>query len=326
MGTVTKTIKSSGGDYTSLAAWESGMQDDLVSTTTISIAECYAMDDPGGTVQIEGWTTSSDYYIKIYTPASERHDGKWNTSKYRLSVSGSQPINIGDGANFIRIDGLQLYCALSSEYGFACGGSLSGARDVQISNCIAKVSGEYAGKCITLSSNGSGTAKIWNNICYSETTGYVLCIETRHFEWDSLTYVYNNTCYGGSVGVYHSGGNVPLIKNNLCNGNTTDYSGTFHASSVTNLSEDTTSPNSALQSKAVTFVNEGAYDFHLGSTDTNAINAGTDLSSDTYIAFNTDIDGTTRSGTWDIGADEYVSAGVSIPVFMHHYTFNMGRQ
>ena len=33
-----------------------------------------------------------------------------------------------------------------------------------------------------------------------------------------------------------------------------------------------------------------------------------------------DIDGDTRSGTWDIGADEYIAAGgLSIPVAMRHY-------
>ena len=48
------------------------------------------------------------------------------------------------------------------------------------------------------------------------------------------------------------------------------------------------------------FADTTAYDFHLHSSDTTAKDAGTDLSG----TFTDDIDGDTRSGTWDIGADE----------------------
>lgn len=59
------------------------------------------------------------------------------------------------------------------------------------------------------------------------------------------------------------------------------------------------------------FVNEGegTEDLHLDSTDTVAIDKGTDLGNG---AWDTDIDGRdrdTEGDTWDIGADEYVAAG-----------------
>ncbi|MEA2007005.1 MAG: hypothetical protein U9O20_02480, partial [Patescibacteria group bacterium] len=44
-------------------------------------------------------------------------------------------------------------------------------------------------------------------------------------------------------------------------------------------------------------------DFHLQSTDTELKDAGTDL---TLEGFSDDIDGDTRSGDWDIGADEMI--------------------
>lgn len=50
-------------------------------------------------------------------------------------------------------------------------------------------------------------------------------------------------------------------------------------------------------------------DFHLKS-GADAIDAGTDLSG----TFTTDIDGVTRSGTWDIGADEYSAGSAGIPM------------
>lgn len=62
--------------------------------------------------------------------------------------------------------------------------------------------------------------------------------------------------------------------------------------------------------RSVTFVNEGAgtEDLHLDATETLAIDRGTDLGTGSWSF---DIDGRDRDGegdTWDIGADEYVSA------------------
>lgn len=58
----------------------------------------------------------------------------------------------------------------------------------------------------------------------------------------------------------------------------------------------------------VTFNNEAGDDFHLGSSDTLAIDLGYDLSSDIYLPIWDDIDNYERSiygSGWDIGADEY---------------------
>jgi hypothetical protein len=56
------------------------------------------------------------------------------------------------------------------------------------------------------------------------------------------------------------------------------------------------------------FVNKAAYNFHLASTDTEAVDVGVGPSSDAAVP-TTDIDGTVRSGsTCDVGCDEYVAA------------------
>ncbi len=59
---------------------------------------------------------------------------------------------------------------------------------------------------------------------------------------------------------------------------------------------------------AVTFEDEGNDDFHLGSADTVAKDKGTDLSTDANLPIWDDIDSDERSGTWDVGADEYIAA------------------
>jgi hypothetical protein len=104
------------------------------------------------------------------------------------------------------------------------------------------------------------------------------------------------------------------LKNNLANGNTTNdyyFEGGHTRNTATNLSEDTSSPNNTWDSKAVTFENEGSDNFHLASGDTAAKDQGTDLSADAALAFSDDVDGATRSGTWDIGADEYTAAAAT---------------
>ena len=97
------------------------------------------------------------------------------------------------------------------------------------------------------------------------------------------------------------------LKNNCVQGAATNYSGP-QGTTATNLSEDATSPEVGLRSKVVSFVDEANDDFHLASGDTSAKDAGTDLSADGQLAFSDDIDGATRSGSWDIGADEAAAA------------------
>ena len=79
-----------------------------------------------------------------------------------------------------------------------------------------------------------------------------------------------------------------------------------------------------------TFVAGAADDFHLASTDTAALGAGTNLSLvalDANLFFSSDIDddpysrqtGTTTIANclWDIGADEFVETATATPLYYH---------
>jgi len=59
-----------------------------------------------------------------------------------------------------------------------------------------------------------------------------------------------------------------------------------------------------------TFTFAGAGDYHLDAADEGALDFGDDL---TTYGFTTDIDGETRVASWDIGADEYISAASPTP-------------
>jgi subtilisin-like proprotein convertase family protein len=332
--------------YTSLANWQALDENDtindtvenfdtsrnLVSANTVMNVACYGDGVDTASVTISGWTTGTDNYIKIYTPVSssevgvsQRHNGKWDDSKYRIEAAGSA-INIGGGgagAGNVWIDGLQIY--LSSVTGHGNSGILSNqtnAANHRISNNIVRSvtnnTYNYIGIYMYAAAAGS-TARIWNNIIYdfAGATGWGIAFSSSNF----TDYVYNNTVYNCASGYYRDGGTV-IYKNNISYSNGDNYYGTFDATSTNNLSgpSQTDAPGSnARQGVTVTFVDPTGSppDFHLASTDAGAKDYGADLSSDANLSFSGDIDGETRpfGSAWDIGADEYVTPPTPTPLY-----------
>lgn len=183
--------------------------------------------------------------------------------------------------------------------------NLSSTADARISGCILKgplIPSTGIGK------NGTGLIRIWNNILY----------DWRHSGgangigiWGNNAYLYNNTlsnCHWAINAGYSAG---IVLKNNLSYANYDNYSTAGPAFSGTN---NLSGPSGQMDAQMpatggrngvnVTFIDAGAKDFHLSSADMGAMNYGADLSNDGNLSFSTDIDGQTRSGTWDIGADE----------------------
>jgi hypothetical protein len=82
-----------------------------------------------------------------------------------------------------------------------------------------------------------------------------------------------------------------------------------------NASDDTSAGGTnARTNQTFSFVDAANDDFHLLSTDTGAKDHG--LTDPGSGLFSDDIDGQARSGTWDIGADEFVAAtSASRPIF-----------
>jgi hypothetical protein len=319
-----KTIKPSGqgGDYTTLAAWEAGEQKNLVSADQIAVAQIAGnWSTPDTTaVTIDGWTTDATRYIRIYTTPEARHSGKWNTEKYILSVSAgwSQPLGINE--QYVRVDGLQIENTEVKTndprgiYSYALDTTSSNLR---ISNNIIRLSGTG-----TPGTNARGILAetglnmyIWNNIIYDGGRG----IEISWFNLAVDVVIYNNSLVDNVVAGIEAqlaSANNFRVYNNLVQGSTTGYSINWMDSTGNNISEDATSPDTALRSKVVIFADEAGDDFHLGASDSFAKNGGADLTSDASLSFNTDIDGQSRptgTGTWDIGADEFMGATLQSP-------------
>ena len=75
-----KTIMpGGGGDYTSLNAWETGEQADLVAADRIAVAEVYSGGNAMTNAEINittGWTMDSTRYAEIRAAVGEGHSGQ----------------------------------------------------------------------------------------------------------------------------------------------------------------------------------------------------------------------------------------------------------
>lgn len=313
-----------GTDYTSLSAWEAGEEKDLQQADEIAIAKCRCTGGSADTdaVVIDGsWNTDADRYIKIWTDPSEnyRHDGKWNDSKYRLEVAGDV-ITIREGN--VRIEGLQVKVEDPNAEARAFFYYYTPAGEQRLSYCIAKYvdPNNYGSSCKAVRFYGANetpdpdiTFKVWNNIFYDfpSYTFYIQDYKTTN----TTVYLYNNTVHNGYVGYYpRPDGCTCIAKNNIAQDCSYGFYGSFDDASDYNVSDQNDAPGANSKNCTVSFVDEANDDFHLASGDTCAKDSGIDLSSDPNLAFSDDIDGETRSGTWDIGADEYVAAGGLIKI------------
>lgn len=327
----------SGTDYTSLSAWEAGEQGDLTGARDeIAVAKCRCTGGTADTtsVMIAGWTTDSTRYIKIWTDPSEsyRHDGKWNTSKYRITSNDYfATVNNNNEARIdLWLDGLQIENSREYESGAAGAGLLSYKDyivNITVSNCIIRntASSPCSGsgvKVYDAATSGTTYFKCYNNIVYgfsNSSGGAGIYYSVANSGATRHAIVYNNTLYGNFYNlslspVWTSDTVYFRSKNNLLYARAsggadfyrTDSAGTWDVES--DLSSDATSLDTNHRNQTVAFVDAANRDLHLSASDTAARGQGTNLSSDSYLPFSTDIDGQSRGSTWDIGADQYVGA------------------
>src|SRR3990170_294773 len=223
--TITKTIKSSGGDYTSLSAWEAANQANIVTADQIHVAECYSMLDTAQCV-IDGWTTDATRYIEIKTPVSERHDGEWNAAKYRIAASVTYGGVININEEFVRVDGLQIENSGSkadSARAFRLAPP-SATSDIRITNCIGRATGTgtATGACAFIYQLNSCTVKAVNNIAYAFGTGFL----NSYISGTLTVALYNNTFVDMVVnGIAMEGATSPTYRlaNNCVQGGGTNY-------------------------------------------------------------------------------------------------------
>jgi len=286
--------------------WENGSNIWTVSgtgselgDTAIAIAKIDgAWSNPDQTaVTITGWSTSATNYIRIYTTATARHNGKWDDTKYGLEVTNPDNGAIHNNESYTQIIGLQI----DVQGGWSDNEGII-TNSGTVSHCIVRQSG--TGHSATGIVLDSATVNVYNNIVY-DFSEYGI----HHATFSaSKNYIYNNTVHNCAYGI-RNGGTAPYAKNNIVQDcGTNCFQDSFDNASTNNLSDDATYASSTADiiNTEVSFVDEANDDFHLAGSDTAARDAGVDLSGDSNLAFDDDIDGEKRPAgqAWDIGADE----------------------
>lgn len=288
--------------YVSLSAWEAAQQQDL--DTGNNIAECIC--ETGGTadttaVTIDGWTTSATDYIDIKTSSGHRHAGVWNTAKYLLEAAPAGTGVLIIAEDFVRLTGLQVRWINgtpgTNASAVRTSGTFGATADIRVESCILR-EGRY-----TVRNDGACALLLRNTVIYGNTVGGAVataastaCVLTAE----------NCTVIGVTNGIQDAAAAATLVGRNTYAAGTTAFSA---MTTMTTCASSDTTGSAGLQNVAhstanFTNVTAGSEDYHL-VTGSALIDVGTDLSG----SFTTDIDGATRSGTWDIGADEFVTAG-----------------
>jgi len=306
--------------YSSLNAAEAARNADITAVGIITFLCRGSTNADTTAVAIDGWTTDATHYVVVSVDSEDRHAGTWSDTKYRLATaSNARTLFINE--NYTIVDGVQL--SKNSYTNIGVIGVNAGTATVK--SCILKVVGTE--QFLFATSGGAGTVEVRNSILYASVRyGFYLN--------SSGTVNLNNVTVAGCPrhGVQRVAGTVNC--NNVAsigNGDNSTYfcfSGTITKTNCasTDTTADGTNCETGIAHSTSTFVNvtAGSQDYHLVS-GSGLIDQGSDLSG----TFTTDIDGETRSGTWDIGADEYVAAGgASIPrsnPFSRPFSQSLGR-
>ena len=331
---IIKIVDPDGGagyDYLSLAAWETAEAKDLVTADEQATVKCRCT---GGTADVTAltlsanWTTSATCFIKIWTDSTEsyRHAGTYPSgNKYRLEPSsGTRAIGTGTTVGHVKIIGLAITPVNGSwTYGIEALGNNAVGSWVYVEQNIIR--GNYSGGksgMRGISCAQWGTKKyVSNNIVYDVIDGANTACGIRCTDASTRgQYLYNNTVQNCRRGFRTDAGEA-IFKNCLaqdCSDSCFIGSTGFSGSDSSNCSDDNSQPGANGQNGEVLFENEAADDFHLDSSDTVAKDNGMDLSGDGNYPITIDIDGETRSGSWDIGADETAAAAAAGQVIIIH--------
>lgn len=300
MADIVVTVKTTGGDYTTLASAEAGEQADLPTVTNTVTIECYTLAAADTSqVTIDGWTTNATYFITITVPSAERHDGKRNTGKYRLEPSTNFGSSFTISEQYVRVGGM----AISNTAGtpsYALYIDASGASDIRLSDCIFY---DVQRGCRVVNGNVTGI----NCLAMSCSVGGFDYTSTGTVEFDNCVAV------NGGTGFEVANFRTLICKNCYAGGNTTDFDDTSggtlttttcHASDTTG---DTQTAFSTSSGAYFTNITSGSEDLSI-STSSVLKDAGTSLAGWNHPDGDVDIIGTSW-GTWGVGAFEFVAAG-----------------
>lgn len=327
---ITKTIGTSGRDYSTIASWEADLDNGAIyASGDTAVGECYndSTFSISAGITINGGGTVGLAGVILQAASGQRHDGTAGTGVRIIASAAITMFTLSRGS--LNVRWLVIDCNKTGIHGVDFG-SLGAITGQTIENCIVcrvkradTVHGIYHRPGDGIDSCILNT-QVFN--CDNTNTGSTLCYGIRSTgvrATSVLNCTVHNIKKGGSsgtcIGIQPSNNADHTSKNNISTdpsgGATVNCFGTA-ASAVqsNNLSSDTTATGSGSltsKSSSTQFVSTtvDSEDLHL-KAGADAINAGTDLgTTPTNVQYDTDgRDRDSNADTWDIGADEYVSA------------------
>jgi hypothetical protein len=279
---------------------------------------CLSSDGTADTTRVfDGYNsmaTTSSLYLQIVAETGHRAGPTWSPSKYRLSVPFASGAGTGTSLalnhDYIYVDGLQI--ELSSVAGQDAAAEIvyiSNGDTGYLSNCHIKGSGLVNATLIRGISSIHGI-NVFNTIIDVRTA----LATNEGVKNHGPSFIYSCTVLGGA-GVAFDVANDSSItaKNCYLQGDTASFRTTAPNSDVfqtTCATSDALSTTVALRNIAINttnFTNVTATTENWALPSGSALkDVGTNTSGDpSPFNFTTDINGATRTGTWDIGADEF---------------------
>lgn len=325
MADINVTVAPSGGDYTTLAAAVAGEGADLTASGMLYIKIENGTGSWSGApdttqVDVDGYSTDATHYIKIYTDASNRASTTWSTVKYILKLADTNVFLARE--DYFWIDGLQIqiHTQTGAHYLFQNVARTSGL--IKLSNSIFR--GDGGAQTCKLSVDTSGNFTVftaWNCIFYhwgSNSESYLYLTDaSAAWNFYNCTFIWPTSA---TCGCRRDGGT--LTMKNCFSGLAAagrDYYGTIALTTCASADTSGDIDNIAINTTNFTDVTiDGGEDWAL-PLGSGLIGVGTDS---VYADAATDINGETRTSTWDIGADEYVVAGPAgsiVPQAMAYY-------
>lgn len=322
------TASSPGGDgttnatsganraYASLNEWEADEQQDLAGGGNTMLVHCEGSAADTAAVTINGWTTNATYGITIQADEDKRHPGEWSTGHYR--VYPEDAIALFTYEDYINVIGVQFgnHTPTVNSKHIVCLLSVTASNQINIEYCIIKgaMDSTYSMRCVQIV-DADFNVLIRNTLVYDAGT-IANCYgiygdNSTNVVLENVTVARCWICIRGASGTWTET-NV-LCDNSTIAGtdlytwyNDANHTRTYCASNDDKADDQGGAGNRVNQT--FTFVDG----YHLASNDAGARDHGTDLSGQGYTD---DIDGETRTGTWDIGADEYIApVGIAMPI------------
>lgn len=332
MAIKTKTIGTTGRDYSTITAWEADLDNGAIySASDDAVGECYNDSAFDESVTINGGGTIGLTSVELTVESGERHDGTAGTGARVVRTSGSSFVLTHATTTFVNLyRWLEINLNGTGNGGVKQASGSNTAHTVICGRMLIHNNGGNSESGVRIASSRAMTVQncmIFNCLHTTATTGARAGI----YASDDQAHAYNCTIHdirrtnasGGTChGILSANASAgPTFKNNIVTDIDSVVGGhlcySLHASNTrsNNLSSDTSADGTgSLTSKtsANQFVSNtrGSEDLHLKS-GADAIDAGTDLGT-TPTGVNVDIDGYDRDAggvTWDMGAHEFIAAG-----------------